>query len=259
MSTTRTEDGTVAAQATDGVSFPLVVRGYDRRLVDQFVAEQRQALRELAAELSDTEQRLRQATERAAGDAAERQRLRDELAAKRAGAPEGYGARAEKLLRLAESEAADMRANASRESAALMEQARVDAEQHRHEAEQALIARSRELDEEARRREAELSDREQKAAEQVAAGRAEAGRLREAAAESAATLRDEAQAEAELIKARARAEAGRVAEDARVERNRVTELRSEVHAELERIRRMIAAELATETDEAQPDVPEDSG
>ena len=259
MSTTRADDGTDAAQATDGVTFPLVVRGYDRRLVDQFVAEQRRALRELRAKLSDTEQRLGQATEQATGDATERQRLRDELAAKRAGTPEGYGARAEKLLRLAESEAAEMRTSASRESAALIEQARVTAEQHRHEAEQTLISRARELDEEARRREAELSDREQKAAEQVAAGRAEAGRLREAAAEGAATLRDEAQAEAELIKARARAEAGRAAEDARLERNRVTELRAEVHAELERIRRMIVGELATEPDDAPPEAAERSG
>jgi cell division septum initiation protein DivIVA len=259
MSTTRADDGAATAPATDGVTFPLVVRGYDRRLVDQFVGEQRRALRELGAKLADTERRLRQATEHASGDAAEQQRLREELAAKRAGAPEGYGARAEKLLRLAESEAADMRANASRESVALIEQARVTAEQHRHEAEQTLIARSRELDEEARRREADLTDREQKAAEQVGAGRAEAERLREAAAEGAAKLRDEAQAEAELIKARARAEAGRVEEEARLERKRVSELRSEVHAELERIQRMIVDGVADEPGRARPNPAESGG
>ena len=258
MSTTRAEDDTAASPAADGVSFPLVVRGYDRRLVDQYVAEHRRVLRELRATLAETEQRLRRATEQASGDAAERRRLHDELATKRSGTPEGYGARAEKLLRLAESEAADMRASASRESVALIEQARVDAEQHRHEAEQALIARSRQLDEEARRREADLADREQKAAEQAEAGRVEAGRRQEVAAEAAAKLRDEAQAEAELIKARARAEAGRVEEEARLERKRVSELRSEVHAELERIQRMIVDGVADEPDRARPN-PAESG
>ena len=247
MSTTREDDRTDAVPVDGEVTFPTVVRGYERHQVDRFVAHQRRLVRELRTALTATEDRLQRATEQGESDAAERERLRAELDARNVAVPEGFGTRAEKLLRMAESEAAQMRAGASRESVALVEQARVAAEQHRHDAEQAAIARSRELEQEIRRRTAELVDRERKAAEQVAAGRDEAERLRTAAEEAASTLRAETEAEAELIKARARAEAGRTREEARVEQNRVTELRAEVHAELDRLSRMILDQLAGST------------
>lgn len=255
MSTTREGDRAEADQAADGVTFPTVVRGYERHQVDRFAARQQRIQQELRTTLAETEQRLRQVTEQAQAAAAENERLRAELSGRAATAPEGFGSRAEKLLRLAESEAADMRSSASRESISLIEQARVTAEQHRHESEQAVIARSRELDEETRRRTAELADREEKAAEQVAAGRAEAERQRAAADEAADKLRAETRAEAELVKARARAEAGSIREDARVELNRVTELRAEVHAELGRLNRMILGQLAAQPAGSGPAAP----
>ncbi len=245
MSTTR-EGGRTDAEQDGEVAFPTVVRGYERHQVDRFVAHQQRLVRELRATLAETQDQLRQVSEQALTDAAERDRLRRELAGQNRSAPEGFGSRAEKLLRMAESEAAEMRSSASRESVALVEQARVEAEQHRHEAEQTAIARSHELEQEIRRRTAELTDREQKTAEQVAAGRAESERLRTAAATAANTLREEAEAEAELVKARARAEAGRTREDARIELNRVMERRAEVHAELERLNRKILEQLGRE-------------
>ncbi len=221
--------------------FPIVVRGYDRRQVDQFATHQLRVVQELRTALAEAENRLRHAAERVEAGAAENERLRSRLST--TPVTEGYGSRAEKLLRMAETEAAEMRASASRESIVLMEKSRQAAEQHRHVAEQAAIARFRELDQDVRRRSTELEEREEKAAQQVAAARTESERLRASARDAAGTVRAEATAEAELLKARARAEAGRTREEARIEFERVTEVRADVHAELDRLNRMIAGQL----------------
>ncbi|HWM56828.1 MAG TPA: hypothetical protein VNO83_03250 [Pseudonocardia sp.] len=234
-------DGSDSAAAP--ADFTTVARGYERQEVDRFVTGQQQQAAELQAALAAAERRIHELTERVAAT----ERARSGQPGPESAPSAGYGARAEKLLRMAESEAVEMRANASQEARALVEQARVAAEQHRHESEQVVIARFREVDADMRRRVAQLEDREQKVAQQLHAGRAEAERLQAAAAEAAGKLRDEARAEAELIKARARAEAGRTSEEIRVERNRVTELRADVHAELERINRMIVGQLTPET------------
>jgi cell division septum initiation protein DivIVA len=244
MSTTQDSSESRNLGADPDVRFPIVVRGYERHQVDQFAARHLRLVRELRTALAETENRLRQAAERVEAGAAENERLRSRLSATGAPVTEGYGSRAEKLLRLAETEAAEMRASASRESIVLMEKSRQAAEQHRHESEQAVIARFRELDQDARRRSSELEEREEKAAQQIAAGRAESERLRASALEAATKLRDEAKAEAELLKARARAEAGRTREEARIEFNRVTEVRADVHAELDRLNRLILGQLA---------------
>ena len=87
---------------------------------------------------------------------AENRRLRESVTKQREAAKEqGFGARAEKLLQLAESEAAELRSRTVRESADLMEQSRAAAEGYRHEAEQALIVRTTELDQLAARRDAD--------------------------------------------------------------------------------------------------------
>jgi hypothetical protein len=86
---------------------------------------------------------------------AENRRLHESVTKQREAAKEqGFGARAEKLLQLAESEAAELRSRTARESADLMEQSRAAAEGYRHEAEQALIVRTAELDQLATRRDA---------------------------------------------------------------------------------------------------------
>ena len=67
---------------------------------------------------------------------------RSRRTASRRAVEDSFGYRAEKLLRIAEQEAAEVRAHASRESAAIVEQARTEAEKHRHEVEQSLISRA---------------------------------------------------------------------------------------------------------------------
>ena len=51
----------------------------------------------------------------------------------------GFGVRAERLLRLAEIEAREMRAAAAADVAAMIAKAQAEAESHRHEVEQQLI------------------------------------------------------------------------------------------------------------------------
>src|SRR5689334_16350999 len=97
--------------------------------------------------------------------AAERRRAEQAeqaLAGRRSAEPEGgFGMRAERLLRLAEAEARDMRAAAARDATALLERTQAEAETHRHEVEQELISRSAAFDRRSAERDATLTAREQ--------------------------------------------------------------------------------------------------
>ena len=94
--------------------------------------------------------------------AAERRRAdQAERALADGGAIGGFGVRAERLLRLAETEAREMRQSAAADVAALIAKAQAEAEAHRHEVEQQLIDRSTELDRQAAARTASISAREQ--------------------------------------------------------------------------------------------------
>ena len=213
MSTTR-EGGRTDAEQDGEVAFPTVVRGYERHQVDRFVAHQQRLVRELRATLAETKDQLRQVSEQASADAAERDRLRRELAGQNRSAPRG--------LRVARREAAAdgrvrgrgdavqrlprvrraRRAGPRRGRAA---PARGGAGGHRP------VPRAGAGDPPAHGR----ADRPR--AEGGRAGRRRArrvGAVARAAAAAANTLREEAEAEAELVKARARAEAGRTREDA---------------------------------------------
>ena len=128
-------------------------------------------LAQMKDELADAQRKRRLANEHA--EATERE-LRD-LRAKSAhseprSVEDSFGYRAEKLLRIAEQEAAEVRTHASRESAAIIEQARTEAEKHRHEVEQSLIARAAVLEQQAAQRNAELQEREQQIADQLSCG-----------------------------------------------------------------------------------------
>ena len=68
----------------------------------------------------------------------------------------GFGVRAERLLRLAETEAREMRGAAAADVAAMIAKAQAEAEAHRHEVEQQLIERSTALDRQARERQRRL-------------------------------------------------------------------------------------------------------
>jgi hypothetical protein len=116
---------------TPAPAFDIVRRGYDREQVDL-------RLTELSGRLT--------ASELARDTAEQRVRTTDEelraLRTERPMSQESFGFRAEKILRMAEHEAADVRARAAKEAAAVVEHARGEAEKHRHQVEQALIARS---------------------------------------------------------------------------------------------------------------------
>ena len=91
---------------------------------------------------------------------------------------------------MAEVEASDIRGKAAREAAALVENARADAEAHRHGVEQKLIARAAELDQEAARRQVELKEREQQVVDQLNSARNEAEQVLAAAQHQAQQLVD---------------------------------------------------------------------
>src|SRR5919202_4567969 len=153
--------------------------------------------------------------------------LEGELRTARAQQPDGpisqesFGFRAEKILRLAEHEAADVRSRAANEATALVEQARADAERHRHEVEQKLIARSAELDQEAAQRNVAIQEREQQAAAMLAAAREDASRITDDARHSAEALVTEAQNRADEVRLRSEQDLKRRREASQQELGRI--------------------------------------
>ena len=134
------------ANRPDRSRFVVVLRGYDRIEVDEYVDAAEQEVARLIGELTRSDDRARRAEQRVEALERENRSVRAKLDAAASAAapasPEGFGARAERLLRLAEQEAASVRAEAAEEAVVLRQKAREDLERQRHEAEQALIARS---------------------------------------------------------------------------------------------------------------------
>ena len=141
---------------------------------------------------------------------------------------DSFGYRAEKLLRIAEQEAAEVRTHASRESAAIVEQARTEAEKHRHEVEQSLISRAAVLEQQAAQRNAELQEREQQIADQLSAAREQADQLHAAAVRTADRLRQESEAAAEEAKLRAATDIQRQRDQAAQEIARLDKVQTDV-------------------------------
>ena len=224
--------------------FDTVLRGYERRQVDEYVAKAKDEVSKLKEELAEAQRKRRLANEHA--EATERE-LRDVRAKSAHSEPrsveDSFGYRAEKLLRIAEQEAAEVRTHASRESAAIIEQARTEAEKHRHEVEQQLISRAAQLDQAAARRAVELQEREQQISDQLEATRAETEQLHAAATRAADRLRQESEAKAEEIRIRAEAAAKKVRDEAEHDLMRLSALRSNVHAELARLAEVLVNEL----------------
>lgn len=157
---------------------------------------------------------------------------------------DSFGYRAEKLLRMAEHEAAEARTHAARESAAIIEQARTEAEEHRHQVEQTLISRASVLEQQAAQRTAELQEREQQIADQLSAAREQADQLHASATRAAERLRQESEAAAAETRLRAETLAQRQQDQARQEIDRLTALQADVRAELARLAGVLSAELA---------------
>lgn len=225
--------------------FDTALRGYDRRQVDEFVAARKKEVAALNAQLADERRERQAAADRADKASSELRDVRARSAHEPAVAEESFGFRAEKLLRLAEQEAAEIRGNAGRESAAIVEQARKEAEQHRHEVEQTLISRASLLEQQAAQRSAELQEREQQVADQLAAAREQADQLHAAATRAAERLRQESEAAAEETRARADAAAQRQRDQAEQEIGRLSALQSDVRSELGRLAQVLTSELAS--------------
>ena len=225
--------------------FDTVLRGYERRQVDEYVSKAKDEIAKLKEELSEAQRKRRLATEHA--EATERE-LRDVRAKSAHSEPrsveDSFGYRAEKLLRIAEQEAAEVRTHASRESAAIIEQARTEAEKHRHEVEQSLIARASVLEQQAAQRSAELQEREQQIADQLTAAREQADQLHAAAARTADRLRQESEAAAEEAKLRAATDIQRQRDQHAQEIARLDKVQSDVRAELGRLNDVLSNELA---------------
>jgi chromosome segregation ATPase len=226
-------------------SFDTVLRGYERRQVDDAVGRLRNEVAQLRDELAEAERRRRQANEHA--EATERE-LRDVRAKSAHSEPrsveDSFGYRAEKLLRIAEQEAAEVRTHASRESSAIIEQARTEAEKHRHEVEQSLISRAAVLEQQAAQRNSELQEREQQIADQLTAAREQADQLHAAAARTADRLRQESEAAAEEAKLRAATDLQRQRDQAAQEIARLDKVQSDVRVELARLNDVLSNELA---------------
>ena len=225
--------------------FDTVLRGYERTQVDEHVARLIEQNAALHRELTESERRRQAAEEHASATESEIRTVRSQQQQYGPTTPpeESFGFRAEKLLRLAEQEAVDVRTKATREATTLVEQARAEAEKHRHEVEQALIARSASLDEQAAQRTTELQERERQIAEQLAAARSEAETLHQAARRTADQHREQAESAAEAVRVRAAHDAQRVRDQAQQEVGRLTALQNDIRAELSRLAEQLAAEV----------------
>jgi cell division septum initiation protein DivIVA len=225
-------------------SFDTVLRGYERRQVDDFVAQHRAEIAALREELAEAQRQRKLATDHAEATETELRELRARSAhAEPAAKEDSFGYRAEKLLRMAEQEAAEARSHATKESAAIIERARTEAEKHRHEVEQNLIARASQLEQQAAQRNTELQEREQQIADQLTAAREQAEQLHASAARAADRLREESEAAAEETRVRAETAARRQQDQAAQEIARLKGLQSDIRAELARLAELLATEL----------------
>lgn len=230
-------------------AFATVRKGYAPAAVDAHVALLADAMSTLRAALAESERRRAMAEQHAVA-------VEEEIRVVRAGrsaAPDtGFGARAERMLRLAETEAEQIRVTAHRTAAEVTERAQGDAERHRHSVRQQLIAESARAEEQSARRAAELQDRENALGERLARVRAEADAVRLAAERAADAHRAGAQAEVEELRRRSAEELGRARAQAEHELARLRDRQGTARAELARVAATIRAELASAVGPAVP-------
>src|SRR3954447_5241118 len=213
--------------------FVTVLRGYDRIEVDEYIDDLLAVVATLRTSAAHADKSRRTAEERAA--AAERRAVESAKAQPVAAPTEGFGVRAERLLRLAENEAAEIPGARPAESSSIRERARADAEQRRHEAEQALITRSAQADQENARRTAALDEREGSLKSQIEAARGEIEMLTRAAQREADRLREQVRHEIDEKRAAAELEATRTVESVEKDVARLNSLRESTRQELARI------------------------
>jgi cell division septum initiation protein DivIVA len=234
--------------------FAAVRNGYDRTQVDRRIAD-------LTARLGAVDEQRIEVTRRLAAERRRAEQIEQELRGTRAALQArqsggqdvergtGFGYRAERIMRMAEAEARDMRSTAAAEAAALLERTQADAESHRHEVEQELIARRAGLDQETARRTADLDAREAALSAEIDAARAEADCLREEARRQVAELRREAEAAVEQARAEAERAADRRRQETTAEIDRLAAVQDSMREELTRLHRVITAALPEDSPE----------
>jgi F0F1-type ATP synthase membrane subunit b/b' len=237
------ESNATSTQMFEHEMFEVVWRGYDREQVDQHI---RSLLGQLEAE--------RHSAELASKDL---RRVQNELAnARPSSAGEethSFGHRVEKILRMAELEAAEIRRKATDDASALMEKARVEAEAYRHDAERQMIVRASNLDQEAARRNAALSDREAEIAAEHAAAKQRADELRSDAEREAERVRKHADAVAQELRTQAERAAQEQRDLAAREVHHLVKVQDEARSGIRRLHEMLAAELSFSTGLASMD------
>jgi cell division septum initiation protein DivIVA len=204
-------------------AFDVVLRGYDKRQVDE-------RFRFLCSELTAAENALQAATQRAA-------MLEDALNEARSasgGEPPGqkdqmslpdFGARIEKILTLAQDEAREVRAQADAAAAALVEQARAEADQIR----QAVTAEVGQI------RQAVTVETD----ELFSAAAADAEKVSKAAHSKAEQLLAQARAEAERLVTVATDTAQRRERSSAHELHQLSRLHDEINADLYRAKEVL--------------------
>jgi cell division septum initiation protein DivIVA len=239
-------EGAASSAAGPGSwGFAVARRGYRRSQVDDYVARIEKEAQRLRAVLAGTQSELRAATQRAKAAESENRRL-CALVSEQTVSPAaagGFGAAAEKLLRMAELEAADIRARAVRDASDVAERAHAAAETSRHDVEQLLIVRAAALDEAAEGRTAELREKERVLAWRLDSVRVEAEQVRTAALRDADRLRRDAENEAEAVRSRLETEVGAIRERAQLDADRFGTVRNDACAEIERITRVLVTAL----------------
>jgi hypothetical protein len=227
--------------------FDFVLRGYDRNQVDARVAERVDQLNAAGERARAMEAQL--AEERRRSEHLERQRQAAQATRPAARPPaesdgtQGFGYRAERLLRMAEAEANEIRGSAIKEAAEIVERARAGAEMHRHEIEQNLIMRATALDRQANEVAAALREREKEAADELTTARRAAEELRSSARRDMERARQDLEAVAQDV----RNQAERWAEEHRAAAARDVEhlvgLRDTVHHDLVALSATLLSEL----------------
>lgn len=235
---------------TEPPLFATALRGYDRSQVDEHLAVVRNEAMALRHQLAESENRRVRAEHHAAATEHELRSVRDQQRSSDVGGSDSFGVRAEKIMRLADQEASDTRAAAARDSAALLEEARAEAEKHRHEVEQMLINRSSLLDQQSAQRTAELVDRENQLSVQFGAARKEAEATHVAARRAADDHRRKAEADADAVRRRAEQDVSRLRELAEHEVARLGALQTGARTELTRLVHLIETEVGSRS--AQP-------
>lgn len=204
--------------------FSVVRRGFDQQQVTEKINGLTARLTTEQQRADYAEQELRQALER----------IR-ELGRAGGGNPHGFGDRLEKLMLVAEQQAADTTERANQYAREIVERARSDAEAHRRDVEQTLVSRAANLDQEAARRNSVLQRRDEELAASQIAARQQAEEIRAAAERDAATVRETAQAEITELQFRARVEARAERDKSTRELARLIDMQDGVRAEMERI------------------------